>query len=78
MFFYHIEELEKRKIRYGFIPFRARVIEEKWKIDVIHANSAYVLCETLAGKLAHVKTIWYLREDINDCFNATFFQSPVL
>ena len=100
-------ELEKRKIKYDFIPFQAGVIEKKWKlknyfymkqlkntllqfylavkiypfirkwkIDIIHANSTYVLCGTLAGKLAHVKTIWHLREDISGQFDATFFPVP--
>lgn len=101
------KELRKREIKYGFIPFRAGVVEErwqhkkvfylkqlkntlwqiflairiytyirKWKIHVVHANSTYVLCGTLAGKLAQVKTIWHLREDIAGHFNAIFFPLP--
>lgn len=46
---------------------------KKWKIDIIHANSAYVLCGALAGKLTNTKTVWHLRENIGGHFEARFF-----
>ncbi len=51
---------------------------KKWNINIIHANSTYVLCGTLAGKFMKIRSIWHLRENISGQFNAVFFPVPFL
>lgn len=56
-----------------YTALKVKKYVKEWGIDIVHANSTYVLCGTLSGKLANIKTVWHLRENIEGYFKAQFF-----